>query len=146
MREYLGITEYLFIAFLFTVQCILSFKTIREIRKHLAQIKKLKSEINSKEKMLTDIEKLINNDNDLHHCPFCKKVINRMEAGGYYCNNCGHEWQVYHMFPVNDIAEHRDSYDCPCFPKVQHEKGNVAVIHNSFDGKEGAKYIFTPYF
>ena len=42
--------------------------------------------------------------------------------------------------PVNDVKEHRESYVCHCLPEVKHESGNMIIVHNSFDGREGVEW------
>lgn len=42
-----------------------------------------------------------------------------------------------HVLPVNDIAEHSESDDCICHPKISYvDGGGKVVVHNSFDGRE----------
>jgi hypothetical protein len=48
------------------------------------------------------------------------------------------EEEVWHVLPINDLEEHEESSYCKCDPEVQvQENGNVLIIHNSFDGREG---------
>ncbi len=43
----------------------------------------------------------------------------------------------WHVTPVDDIKQHEESTTCHCNPRVEHVNGNMVVIHNSFDGREG---------
>lgn len=47
---------------------------------------------------------------------------------------------TYHVLPINDIKVHEESTTCECEPKVIHENGNMIVVHNSFDGREGVEW------
>jgi len=42
-----------------------------------------------------------------------------------------------HITPINDLHEHEDNSKCPCEPTVELANGNLIIIHNSFDGREG---------
>jgi len=44
---------------------------------------------------------------------------------------------AYHILPINDIKEHEESSTCECAPKVITENGELIIIHNSYDGREG---------
>jgi hypothetical protein len=44
---------------------------------------------------------------------------------------------TYHVLPVNDLKEHAENTTCECHPKVIFENGNMVVVHNSYDGREG---------
>ena len=50
---------------------------------------------------------------------------------------------MLHVHPLNDIKEH-DTSDkgntCHCNPSVKIEAGEMIVIHNSFDGREGVEW------
>lgn len=52
---------------------------------------------------------------------------------------------MLHVHPLNDIKEH-DTSDkgntCHCNPIVRIESGEMVVIHNSFDGREGVEWAF----
>ena len=41
----------------------------------------------------------------------------------------------YHIMPVNDWKEHKDSEDCWCNPTRSIDEERV-IIHNSLDGRE----------
>lgn len=43
----------------------------------------------------------------------------------------------WHVLPTNDIEQHEESTTCKCEPRVEHINGNMVIIHNSFDGREG---------
>lgn len=46
----------------------------------------------------------------------------------------------WHVLPINDIKEHIESEDCECEPTVEvQENGNVVIVHNAFDGREGVE-------
>jgi hypothetical protein len=76
----------------------------------------------------------------MNYCPNCNIGIDYRQMKDRHCNNCDHEWEVYHISPVNDLKEHRESYICHCLPEVKHENGNMIVVHNSFDGREGIEW------
>ena len=50
---------------------------------------------------------------------------------------------MIHVHPLNDIKVH-DTSDtgntCHCNPNVRIESGEMVVIHNSFDGREGVEW------
>ncbi len=56
------------------------------------------------------------------------------------CNNCLHEWENYHVLPINDTKKHIESYLCSCKPEIKIEGENMLIIHNSFDGREGVEW------
>ena len=43
----------------------------------------------------------------------------------------------YHVLPVGDLKEHTEETICKCHPRVVFENGNMIIIHNSYDGREG---------
>lgn len=47
---------------------------------------------------------------------------------------------MIHVMPIDDIEEHEESTTCKCEPKVLHENGEMIVVHNSFDGREGVEW------
>ena len=48
---------------------------------------------------------------------------------------------IYHVLPINDIEEHEESSTCKCEPRAEkQENGNIIIIHNSFDGREGVEW------
>ena len=44
---------------------------------------------------------------------------------------------IYHLLPVDDIKEHEKSSTCACNPSSEIVNGNILVVHNSYDGREG---------
>lgn len=46
----------------------------------------------------------------------------------------------YHVIPNNDARPHEQTTTCECGPKVEHIAGNMVIIHNSFDGREGIEW------
>lgn len=45
---------------------------------------------------------------------------------------------AFHVLPINDINPHEEvGTSCPCEPRVIFEGGEMIIIHNSFDGREG---------
>lgn len=44
-----------------------------------------------------------------------------------------------HVTPNNDIEPHEESTTCKCEPRVEHINGNMVVVHNAFDGREGVE-------
>jgi hypothetical protein len=50
---------------------------------------------------------------------------------------------MIHVHPLNDIKEHDTSETgntCHCEPTCKMEAGEIFVIHNSFDGREGVEW------
>lgn len=47
----------------------------------------------------------------------------------------------WHVLPINDIEQHEESTTCKCNPKIIHENGNMIIVHNSFDGREGVEWV-----
>jgi hypothetical protein len=47
---------------------------------------------------------------------------------------------LWHIIPVGDLKEHTDSEFCECEPKVEESDGNVFIVHNSYDGREGVEW------
>jgi hypothetical protein len=45
-----------------------------------------------------------------------------------------------HIIPLNDLKEHEQETTCHCEPSVIWESGNMIVVHNSFDGREGIEW------
>lgn len=44
---------------------------------------------------------------------------------------------MYNILPINDLKEHLEDSTCRCQPQVIYENGEMIIIHNSFDGREG---------
>ena len=42
-----------------------------------------------------------------------------------------------HITPLNDLKQHEQTTTCECEPSIETVNGNILVIHNSFDGREG---------
>ena len=40
---------------------------------------------------------------------------------------------IWHVLPINDLREHKESKDCWCIP-IEDEDG--VIVHNSMDGRE----------
>ncbi len=76
----------------------------------------------------------------MSNCPCCNIVIDYVQIKNKKCNNCLHEWEVFHVMPVNDLKEHSESHTCCCVPTLKNESGNVIVLHNSFDGRENFEW------
>ncbi|MEO7047626.1 MAG: hypothetical protein ABI091_20170 [Ferruginibacter sp.] len=74
-------------------------------------------------------------------CPLCNIGLDYYQMKAKHCNNCSHDWEIFYVLPVNDIKEHRESYICPCLPEIKYESGNMIVVHNSFDGREGLEWV-----
>lgn len=74
------------------------------------------------------------------YCPYCSIGIDYQQMKNRKCNNCLHEWETYHVLPNNDLKEHRESYACHCLPEIKCEDGNMIIVHNSFDGREGVEW------
>lgn len=45
------------------------------------------------------------------------------------------------ILPCNDIEEHEESSTCKCEPIVEFVNGEMLIIHNSFDGREGVEWV-----
>lgn len=76
----------------------------------------------------------------MNFCPYCNIGIDRNQMIARRCNNCSHEWEVYHVYPVSDLREHRLSHLCSCNPTITNEGYNMTCVHNSFDGREGVEW------
>lgn len=48
---------------------------------------------------------------------------------------------IYHILPINDIEEHEEASTCKCNPVVKEESGDLLIIHNAFDGREGVELV-----
>jgi hypothetical protein len=48
---------------------------------------------------------------------------------------------TWHVTPINDLEPHEESSTCKCEPKVLIENGDMIVVHNSFDGREGLEEV-----
>lgn len=44
---------------------------------------------------------------------------------------------MINVYPINDLKEHELSSTCECVPRIEVENGEMILIHNSFDGREG---------
>lgn len=45
---------------------------------------------------------------------------------------------AYHIYHTNEINDHLlVGSTCKCEPEVKFENGEMIIIHNSFDGREG---------
>lgn len=73
-------------------------------------------------------------------CPCCNIGIDYQQTKAKKCNNCQYEWEIIHVTPLDDIQPHRDSYICACLPEVKYENGNMIIVHNSYDGREGIEW------
>lgn len=47
----------------------------------------------------------------------------------------------WHVIPNNDLKPHDESTTCHCEPRVEHINGNMVIIHNAFDGREGLEIV-----
>ena len=73
-------------------------------------------------------------------CPYCNIGIDYTQMKARHCNNCSHDWEVYHVMPNNDLKPHQSSYTCHCKPTISIEGFNMVCVHNSFDGREGVEW------
>ena len=48
---------------------------------------------------------------------------------------------MIHVTPINDLEEHEESSTCKCQPSVIEENGELIIVHNSFDGREGVEWV-----
>ncbi len=44
---------------------------------------------------------------------------------------------MIHILPLGDIEEHEEITTCKCEPSVIEESGELIIVHNSFDGRDG---------
>jgi len=44
---------------------------------------------------------------------------------------------MYNILPTNDLKPHTEKSTCECKPRVIFENGEIIIIHNSYDGREG---------
>lgn len=45
---------------------------------------------------------------------------------------------IFHVLPENDSEPHLQESTCVCQPRViVVENGNMIIVHNAFDGREG---------
>ena len=47
----------------------------------------------------------------------------------------------WHVIPDNDLHPHEESTTCKCEPRVEHVNGNMVIIHNAYDGREGVEWV-----
>jgi hypothetical protein len=47
---------------------------------------------------------------------------------------------TWHILPIDDLKPHEEASTCPCHPEVKVEGGDLLVIHNAFDGREGVEW------
>ena len=47
---------------------------------------------------------------------------------------------MIHILPINDLEAHEESTTRKCEPKIIEENGELIVVHNSFDGREGLEW------
>lgn len=47
---------------------------------------------------------------------------------------------VWHVLPNNDTHPHEETTICECDPEIINQNGNMIVVHNSFDGREGIEW------
>lgn len=73
-------------------------------------------------------------------CPYCSIGIDYKQMKHKKCNNCLHEWEIYHVIPLGDTKSHRESYVCSCLPEIKYESHNMIIVHNSNDGREGIEW------
>jgi len=73
-------------------------------------------------------------------CPYCGIGIDHYQMVKRKCNSCLHEWDIFHVTPINDEKPHTESYKCRCEPVIRQDGQNMICIHNSFDGREGTEW------
>lgn len=73
-------------------------------------------------------------------CPCCQIGIDYKQMKNRHCNNCGHDFEIWHYYPNNDEIKHILSYNCPCDPVVNTDGTNFIIEHNSLDGREGVEW------
>lgn len=45
---------------------------------------------------------------------------------------------IYNILPLGDLKEHDEESTCECEPAIQKlENGDILIVHNSYDGREG---------
>jgi hypothetical protein len=50
----------------------------------------------------------------------------------------------FHVLPIGDIAEHIESADCPCHPKIEGVGLNRVIIHHAWDEREKWEQLDEP--
>lgn len=73
------------------------------------------------------------------YCPSCQIGLDHSEINRRKCNNCLHEWEIFHVHPINDLQKHSLSHLCKCNPEIEVENGNLIIVHNSYDGRDGVE-------
>lgn len=48
---------------------------------------------------------------------------------------------MINVYPINDTEDHDLKSTCKCNPKIIFENGEMIVVHNSFDGREGVEWV-----
>ncbi|HYE68381.1 MAG TPA: hypothetical protein VEA58_07195 [Anaerovoracaceae bacterium] len=48
---------------------------------------------------------------------------------------------MIHVLPINDLKPHEETTTCHCEPNIIEESGELIVVHNSFDGREGVEVV-----
>ncbi len=74
------------------------------------------------------------------YCPYCQIGIDDNQMNSRHCNNCSHDFDVYHVLPNNDKKDHIESHNCLCYPTLTSEGYNFVCVHHSWDGREGVEW------
>ena len=78
----------------------------------------------------------------MNYCPYCNIGIDYIQMKERHCNNCSRTWDNFHVYPNNDLKEHNtSSFDCDCNPEIKPQEGNMIIVHNSYDGREGLEWV-----
>lgn len=50
------------------------------------------------------------------------------------------DYTVYHILPEDDLKEHSEYSDEPCWckPQIEIDGGRMVIVHNPLDGREPA--------
>ena len=48
---------------------------------------------------------------------------------------------MINITPINDLHDHKEDSTCNCDPNVIIENGEIIIVHNSFDGREGVEWV-----
>lgn len=46
---------------------------------------------------------------------------------------------MINIYPLDDLKEHIFDSTCECNPRIELEEGEMILVHNSFDGREGVE-------
>lgn len=68
------------------------------------------------------------------------KAIRQIMFLGLCTNSKPTDKLMIHVLPIGDLEEHEETTTCKCEPNIIKENGELIVVHNSFDGREGVEW------